>query len=498
MGMVAAVVFLVLAVVTCLVGAADHVELERSNSSSSMILGFGPEDLSSESRMFALFESWLRMHGKDYGGSVLEGEKENRFRVFKDNLLYVNAHNEKKNSTYSLGLNQFADMSNQEFRAKYTGTKIDKNRRLKRRSAAASTPFRYADVEAPDSIDWRKKGAVSSVKNQGSCGSCWAFATIGAMEGINAIKTGQLLSLSVQELIDCDRNYNQGCDGGFMDYAFEFIVVNGGIDTEKDYPYSSSDGYCDEAKKNAHVVTIDGYEDVPANDDDALKKAVANQPVSIAIEAGGRDFQLYSRGVFTGECGTDLDHGVLVVGYGTEHGLDYWIVKNSWGSYWGERGYLRMQRNIEANSFGLCGINIEPSYAIKTSPNPPNPGPTPPSPPRTEVCDNWRTCPASHTCCCTFPIGKMCLGWGCCSLDSATCCDDHYHCCPHEYPVCNLTVGKCLKWGDGPMMGGVELMKRTPARANLHAIRQQLGRKSSTSGYTEVPSTSTFEQIAFQ
>jgi hypothetical protein len=170
MGMVAAVVFLVLAVVTCLVGAADHVELERSNSSSSMILGFGPEDLSSESRMFALFECWLRMHGKDYGESVLEGEKVQRFRVFKNNLLYVNAHNEKKNSTYSLGLNQFADMSNQEFRAKYTGTKIDKNRRLKRKSAAASTPFRYADVEAPDSIDWRQKGAVSSVKNQGSCG----------------------------------------------------------------------------------------------------------------------------------------------------------------------------------------------------------------------------------------------------------------------------------------------------------------------------------------
>jgi hypothetical protein len=256
MGMVAAVVFLVLAVVTCLVGAADHVELQPSNSSSSMVLEFGPEDLSSESRMFALFESWLRMHGKDYGGSVLEGDKEHRFRVFTDNLLYVKAHNEKKNSTYSLGLNQFADMSNQEFRAKYTGTKIDKNRRLKRTSAAASAPFRYADVEAPDSIDWRQKGAVSSVKDQGSCGSCWAFATIGAMEGINAIKTGQLLSLSVQELIDCDRNYNQGCDGGFMDYAFEFIVVNGGIDTETDYPYSSSDGYCDEAKVVSIIIII--------------------------------------------------------------------------------------------------------------------------------------------------------------------------------------------------------------------------------------------------
>jgi hypothetical protein len=202
-------------------------------------------------------------------------------------------------------------------------------------------------------------------------------------------------------------------------------------------------------QKNAHVVTIDDYEDVPENDEEALKKAVANQPVSIAIEAGGRDFQLYSGGVFTGDCGTDLDHGVLAVGYGNENGLDYWIVKNSWGDFWGERGYLRMQRNIGANDFGLCGINIEPSYATKDSPNPPNPGLTPPSPtPPEVVCDNWRTCPAESTCCCTFPLGNMCLGWGCCSLDSATCCDDHYHCCPHEYPVCNMEAGMCLKVSD--------------------------------------------------
>lgn len=164
-------------------------------------------------------------------------------------------------------------------------------------------------------------------------------------------------------------------------------------------------------------MTIDGYEDVPENDGEALKKAVANQPVSVAIEAGGRDFQLYSgvsqsrffslltlgfiighvlkltclvlilQGVFTGQCGTDLDHGVLVVGYGTDKDLDYWTVKNSWGEYWGESGYLRMQRNLkdDNNGFGLCGINIEPSYATKTSANPPNPGPTPPAPTPPEV-----------------------------------------------------------------------------------------------------------------
>ncbi|KAL0334891.1 UNVERIFIED_CONTAM: Cysteine proteinase RD21A [Sesamum radiatum] len=137
--------------------------------------------------------------------------------------------------------------------------------------------------------------------------------------------------LSEQELVDCDRKYNEGCNGGLMDYGFQFIIDNGGIDTEEDYPYRARDGTCDTYRKNAKVVSIDAYEDVPANDEKALKKAVAGQPVSVAIEAGGRAFQLYQSGVFTGRCGTDLDHGVVAVGYGTEEGKDYWIVRNSWG-----------------------------------------------------------------------------------------------------------------------------------------------------------------------
>ncbi|KAF8378180.1 hypothetical protein HHK36_029517 [Tetracentron sinense] len=322
------------------------------------------KDLASEESLWDLYERWRSHHtvSRDLN------EKHKRFNVFKENVKHVHNFN-KKDKPYKLKLNKFADMTNHEFKSSYAGSKVN-HQRMFRGSSRGTGGFMHEKTDnLPPSVDWRKKGAVTSVKDQGQCGSCWAFSTIVAVEGINQIKTNKLVSLSEQELIDCDNTDNQGCNGGLMEYAFEFIKQNKGITTEQNYPYKAADGSCDAGKENSHAVMIDGHENVPANDENALKKAVANQPISVAIDAGGSDFQFYSEGVFTGDCGTELDHGVAIVGYGTTlDGTKYWIVKNSWGPEWGEKGYLRMERGISAEE-GQCGIAMEASYPIKSSPN---------------------------------------------------------------------------------------------------------------------------------
>lgn len=313
-----------------------------------------------------MYQWWMAKHGKAYNGL---GEKERRFEIFKDNLKFIDEHN-AQNRTYKVGLNRFADLTNEEYRAIYLGTRSDPKRRFAKLKNASP---RYAVMPGevlPESVDWRETGAVNPVKDQRSCGSCWAFSTVAAVEGINQIVTGELISLSEQELVDCDTEYDMGCNGGLMDYAFDFIIKNGGLDTEEDYPYTGFDGECNLSGKSSKVVSIDGYEDVPPFDEKALQKAVAHQPVSVAVEAGGRALQLYVSGIFTGECGTALDHGIVAVGYGTENGTDYWIVRNSWGSSWGENGYIRMERNMADAFSGKCGIAMEASYPIKNGENP--------------------------------------------------------------------------------------------------------------------------------
>ncbi|XP_065875948.1 vignain-like [Euphorbia lathyris] len=316
------------------------------------------EDLASEERLWNLYERWRSHHTVSRSLT----EKKQRFNVFKENLKHVHKENQK-DKLYKLKLNKFADMTNHEFLQHHGGSKVSHFRML--HGPRKVTGFSHENTyNLPSSVDWRKKGAVTDVKNQGKCGSCWAFSSVAAVEGINKIKTGKLVSLSEQELVDCSSD-NNGCGGGLMEQAFSFIKNNGGLATEINYPYTAKDGSCDSAKMNSGMVTIDGYEMVPERDEHALMKALANQPIAIAMDAGGRDLQFYSEGVFTGDCGTELNHGVALVGYGTSiDGTKYWIVKNSWGNDWGENGYIRMERGVDREE-GLCGLTLEASYPVK-------------------------------------------------------------------------------------------------------------------------------------
>ncbi|KAK0579896.1 hypothetical protein LWI29_033186 [Acer saccharum] len=299
-------------------------------------------------------EMWMARYGRVYKNKA---EKEKRSKIFNDNLEYIESFNKAGNRSYKLSINEFADRTNKEFQASRNGYKM-----LPNPKTTSQTPFRYENVIAPTSMDWRKKGAVTPVKNQGRCGCCWAFSAVAAMEGITKLRTGKLISLSEQELVDCDRSLNQGCNGGLMDDAFKFIIHNKGLTTESNYPYNGNDGICNKKKAASHSAKISGFKDVPVNNETSLLKAVAKQPVSVAIDASGSEFQFYSSGVFTGKCGTNLDHGVTAVGYGTaSDGTKYWLVKNSWGTSWGENGYVRMQRGVKAKA-GLCGIAMQPSY----------------------------------------------------------------------------------------------------------------------------------------
>nr|GEW50088.1 senescence-specific cysteine protease SAG39-like [Tanacetum cinerariifolium] len=267
-----------------------------------------------EETMVQTHEQWMALYGRVYKDEV---EKEMRFKIFSNNVAYVEAFN-AGNRGYKLSVNEFADQTNEEFKAIRNGFKFPTEL-----TSARTASFRYEGVTAiPSSMDWRKKGAVTPIKNQGQCGSCWAFSTIAATEGITQISTGKLISLSEQELVDCDRSgQDQGCGGGYMDGGFTFIVKNKGINTEAAYPYQAADATCNTKEEAIHAATITGHEDVPVN-----------------------------------------NHGVTAVGYGTTaDGIKYWLVKNSWGTSWGEGGYIRMIRDVEAKE-GICGIAMMASY----------------------------------------------------------------------------------------------------------------------------------------
>jgi C1A family cysteine protease len=312
---------------------------------AALALGAATADaeLTTGAELKLLWSTWKSLNNKIYA----EFEEISKFTTFAENYFMIVKHNAQKGN-HKLALNQFADLTDEEFRSTHATGLIRKKERKQ-----PTFEVDYSILATPASVDWREKGAITPVKNQGQCGSCWAFSSTGALEGHHFIKTGKLLSFSEQQLVDCEKD-DQGCNGGMMENAIDYTGMYG-IMLEDDYPYKAVDQACQYKAKKA-VKVNKGHKNLAANPD-AFKVGLAVQPVAVSVQADQAAFRFYKSGVVKGNCGANLNHGVLGVGYGTFDGEEAVIIKNSWGATWGNKGYVLVSLNKDANEGqGVCGV----------------------------------------------------------------------------------------------------------------------------------------------
>jgi len=306
------------------------------------------------------FTEFVSMYHKTYNSTK---EYWYRYNIFKNNYLKINEVNSNNNS-YTLGINKFADLTHREFSSKYFGLGKNFTKGIKKNMYKRDTRFTDKPIgDLPDSVDWRADGLVTNVKDQGQCGSCWAFSAIATLEGQHSRKAGKIVSLSEQNIVDCANNYgNEGCMGGWPNAALSYVRYNGGVDTESSYPYEAVDENCEFNRTDVGSLVSEVINITKGNYTQLMNAISVVGPISVAIDAES-DFQFYESGVFESEdcSSTSLDHAVTVVGYGVSHGgKKYYIIKNSWGTDWGEDGYIYFSRDIN----NMCGILENTCYPI--------------------------------------------------------------------------------------------------------------------------------------
>jgi cathepsin L len=313
-----------------------------------------------------LDELWINF--KTTYNKVYSDQREDGYRrqVWAANVEYISLHNIQTDlgqHSFTLGLNEYSDLTRDEYRKYLLGSRLDINDLLNDTQLSTVENLKYTYSDLPDAVNWTTKGYVTPVKNQGQCGSCWAFSATGALEGQNFKKAGRLVSLSEQNLVDCSKSYgNEGCNGGWNYLAMLYVAKNGGIDTEQAYPYEAKDDVCRFSRSTIGATCLDYAQVIPRADESALAAAVVSVgPISVCIDAGHQSFHSYRQGVYyEPHCSSTPDHCVLVAGYGTYQGQDYWLIKNSWGTSWGVNGYMMLARNRK----NQCGIASYAFYPV--------------------------------------------------------------------------------------------------------------------------------------